>query len=114
MATATKEPIKTEPPKPTKYVMPACNIGERVVYYNGADQNMPKQFGHVIEVNGCDVTVRVMNFFGGDEKKFNVCHVSDPRLGNQNIRVNGSWDFHPDTKLLRDLQERVKVLEELK
>lgn len=94
------------------YRMPVAVLGERVLYYVDGDTNAPPQFGTVVESGACSCTVRLMVRTGIDPVKYDVPHVSDPRIANAEIRRNGAWDFHPDTLKLRNLEDRLNKLEE--
>jgi hypothetical protein len=111
MSSATLEaPVQVEPP----YVMPEVTIGQFVVVYPDGEVNPRNGVCAVVLSTFRDQIVTSCFSRAGDPcltltPMSNVRHVSDPRLKNPNVRLDGgSWDYTPWEKKLRAEMEELK------
>ncbi len=86
-----------------------------VLWYMEGDKNQNPSIAisNMVRHDGC----RNLVILGGQRHNWGVpgvMHIDDERLANnpERRREDGAWDFCEDTKLLFEIQERLKALEE--
>lgn len=89
-----------------------ARVGDRVLFYLGADSQQEPQTAQVVEVRGRSVSLEII-LRGAFQRiiKPEVHHIADPRLlESVEIRSEGAWEHHPDKLKLLELEAELAAL----
>lgn len=108
-------PAVKSAPSPVQYQMPHTAPGEIVRYFTDPSGDpSTASAAIVVRVSGRSVELRVETSEGRNARVYDVCHIHDPILEqNENRRGNGAWDYTESKLQLQDLQDRLDALEEM-
>jgi hypothetical protein len=92
---------------------PEVSVGDRVLFYdNPYDASSVGQFGFVCAPPGKNtISILVFTSSSGFIEKLSVRHKADPFWQESDTAKAwskwGSWELHPETALLRDLNKKL-------
>lgn len=95
------------------WVMPEIQMGEPITYFSQWNNPARAVTAFVTRISTRSIECRI---FSNEQMgyAFDVLHKDDPRLArNQNMQRNGSWDYAPTYKRMREVERRLAALEEL-
>ncbi len=93
--------------------MPEIQMGEPITYFSQWNNPARAVTAFVTRISTRSIECRI---FANEQMgyAFDVLHKDDPRLHrNQHMQRNGSWDYAPTYKRMRDVERRLAVLEDL-